>query len=977
MMMMMIVILEVTKYTFKAFIVVFSFIMVLAGFYMNVEVHPSGTPLQFHETVYFLVITLATVGYGDIYPTTALGQITITLALTIGAGVLIPYHISKLMEKLQQDSPFLRNLSSSSITGHVILCGDITISHLLDFLSEFYHERYGKLKKELVILSPKAPDDRIKALLLHPFYKNRLIYLKGSPLFEHDLQRTKISKADSVFITLPSSWNSADTDNILCSYAVKSQYKNLKIFSHLISSKNKNKSPFLKGSIYVEEFRCAMLAQSIVCPGYNILFSNLFTSRTIPTMVSHKWLTEYYYGTNHSIYIIKVPEFLVGEQLTDVILSMYFGNGSLLIGIMEPQIVVSVCSQQGPSLTSSGTYIPTSQKPTTLPPKFHLNPPQTTILTIDMQLVLISHTVNLTSKHSSRAEKRQQQKQQEIQKRKKIQINSIGGEYDDENTDDTDFQSMNEVLNFNSNLTNNNLNNSLTNNNNNLNNNDDDYNNNNFIIKIYKKINQFFNKLAVPDLELLINEVEQQNNQETKDQAMNESLKTFIVSNKSKNKDNNGSGGNGSGGNGFSRGGSSMNFRNNSMTGFGSLSSPQSIDENLDQSIMEFNREHEEEELTSKELIKSLCLSEYNGDWIALLSDISSQKTSNPKTEEILERIRLVIDKHSLMTFTTHGKFGKGKKGSKNSMKGHMLIICKSLRGLDLFLHHLRLPYISSIKTNTMAKSGVQPIVVLYKDEPQDESWFSTVKTLPLIAFIKGSSSNNVDLDKCGAKNAETIIITSDPYYDQSNLSSAQENLVDSFTLMSYVDVIKVNRIAKITVELVHEPNIRFLEDKKIQACGSNKRFHTYLQANQEKTFLKPEFFSTPHYASGGVITFTVLDSLTCQAHNNHLIKDVAHELAFGVNGLSQSYSTFGLSSCVNQDSKCFSRLIGIPAMFHGRSYGEVLKYFLQQKNLLVLGLYRSKIPMSAPVDYIYTCPPPTCILHEGDQAYVLSNSPI
>ncbi|EGC30996.1 hypothetical protein DICPUDRAFT_40636, partial [Dictyostelium purpureum] len=889
-------IIEVTKYTFKAFIVVFSFILVLAGFYMNIEINPNGNPLQFHETIYFLVITLATVGYGDIYPSTALGQITITLALTIGAGVLIPYHISKLMEKLQQDSPFLRNLSSSSITGHVILCGDISISHLLDFLAEFYHERYGKLKKELVILSPKAPDDRIKSLLLHPFYKNRLIYLQGSPLFEQDLQRTKLSKAEAVFVSLPSAWDSSDTDSILCSYAVKSQIKSLKVFSHLVSSKNRNKSPFLKGSIYIEEFRCAMLAQSVVCPGYNILFSNLFTSRTIPNMVSEKWLSEYFYGSNHSIYIVKTPEFLVGENLTDVILSMYFGNGTLLIGLMLPQTAV-VNNISGPALTSSGTYIPhlKQQKKVILPPKFVLNPCKNTTLTEDMQLVLISHTVNLSTKQVSAEHT----------------INFV-----DPNR--KRYQEFNE---------------------------------DNPISTFLKNVNQFFSRLAVPDLELLINEVDTPK-KETKDQVMNESLKTFIGSNKSKNSNN-----------------SSMNFRKDSMQGI-NISNPHSIDENLDQSIMEFNKDHEEDEYTSKELIKALCLSEYNGDWIALLSDISSQKTTNPKTEEILERIRLIIDKHSLMTFTTHGKFGKGKKGS--SMKGHMLIICKSLKGLDLFLHHLRLPYISSIKTNTMAKSGVQPIVVLYQDEP-DESWFATVKTLPLIAFIKGSSSNNVDLDKCGAKHAETIIITSDPY----NSSKEQGNLEDSFTLMSYVDVIKINKNAKITVELVHEPNIRFLEDKKIQACGSNKRFHNYLQANQEKTFLKPEFFSAPHYASGNVSTFTVLDSLLCQSHNNEYIRDVAHELAFGVNGLSQSYPTFGLSSFVNNDSKCFSRLVGVPAIFHGKTYGELLKYFLQQKNLLVLGLYRSKEPMNSPAPYVFTCPHPTTKLYETDQAYVLSNSPI
>jgi len=461
---------------------------------------------------------------------------------------------------------------------------------------------------------------------------------------------------------------------------------------------------------------------------------------------------------------------------------------------------------------------------------------------------------------------------------------------------------------------------------------------------IKKKFNNLFSKLAVPDLELLINEVDVGTGKEkSQDQVMNDQLKTFIGQ----------------------RSKSGLNLSNRQV----SLVKIES-QEQFEQELFDTRENEEEEEPTPKEHMKALCLSEYNGDWIALLSDISSQKTNNPKTEEILERIRLIIDKNSLMTFTTYG-FDKGKKkGRSNQMKGHMLIVCKSVKGLDLFLHHLRLPYISSIKTNTMAKSGVQPVVVLYHDEPE-ESWFSIVKTLPLIAFIKGSTSNQVDLEKCGAKTAETIIIASDPY-----TSFAEESLIDSFTLMSWIDLKKVNKSAKIVVELVHEPNIRFLEDKSKPNTYS-KNFHTYLQANQEKTFMKPEFFSAPHYASGSVSTYTVLDSLTCQSHFHESIKDVAHELIFGVNGVSQSYQNFGLSSLCNMESKCFSRLVGIPSMFHGRTYSELLKYFLQQKDLLCLGLYRSKEPMDAPSPYVFTCPHPTTLLHEHDQVYVLSNTPI
>lgn len=90
---------------------VFTFLFVVAGFYMNIEINTmTGTSLKFHETIYFLVVTMATVGYGDIHPTTASGMITITLAICIGAIILIPYYVSKLTERISDYSPYRQNL---------------------------------------------------------------------------------------------------------------------------------------------------------------------------------------------------------------------------------------------------------------------------------------------------------------------------------------------------------------------------------------------------------------------------------------------------------------------------------------------------------------------------------------------------------------------------------------------------------------------------------------------------------------------------------------------------------------------------------------------------------------------------------------------------------------------------------------------------------------------------------------------------
>ena len=46
------------------------------------------TPLQ---AVYFCVVTLATVGYGDFHPTTELGQLFTVIYIVVGVGIIVAF----------------------------------------------------------------------------------------------------------------------------------------------------------------------------------------------------------------------------------------------------------------------------------------------------------------------------------------------------------------------------------------------------------------------------------------------------------------------------------------------------------------------------------------------------------------------------------------------------------------------------------------------------------------------------------------------------------------------------------------------------------------------------------------------------------------------------------------------------------------------------------------------------------------------
>eukprot|EP00741_Cyanophora_paradoxa_P012593 tig00020614_g12169.t1 len=78
--------------------------------------------LSFHESLYFIIVTMATVGYGDIAPKKWESQVVV-MAIIIFAAIFFPMRIGSLITAMQSSSryagPFVRPLRAR----HVLLAG--------------------------------------------------------------------------------------------------------------------------------------------------------------------------------------------------------------------------------------------------------------------------------------------------------------------------------------------------------------------------------------------------------------------------------------------------------------------------------------------------------------------------------------------------------------------------------------------------------------------------------------------------------------------------------------------------------------------------------------------------------------------------------------------------------------------------------------------------------------------------------------
>ena len=95
-----------------------------------------STEYGFHDMVYFLIITITTVGYGDIYPHTIYGQM-LSIGIIFVILSLIPKQISEFSKVNSLISPYSRikySKKGNSTAQHILLLGDAPIDAIKIFL---------------------------------------------------------------------------------------------------------------------------------------------------------------------------------------------------------------------------------------------------------------------------------------------------------------------------------------------------------------------------------------------------------------------------------------------------------------------------------------------------------------------------------------------------------------------------------------------------------------------------------------------------------------------------------------------------------------------------------------------------------------------------------------------------------------------------------------------------------------------------
>ncbi|XP_018306642.1 calcium-activated potassium channel slowpoke isoform X18 [Mycetomoellerius zeteki] len=267
--------------------------------------------LSYWTCVYFLIVTMSTVGYGDVYCQTVLGRTFLVFFLLVGLAIFAS-SIPEIIELVGSRSKYSGEYKREHGKRHIVVCGHITYESVSHFLKDFLHEDREDVDVEVVFLHRKPPDLELEGLFKRHF--TTVEFFQGTIMNPIDLQRVKVHEADACLVLANKYCQDPDAEdaaNIMRVISIKNYSDDIRVIIQLMQYHNKAyllnipSWDWKQGDdvICLAELKLGFIAQSCLAPGFSTMMANLFAMRSFKTSPdTQAWQNDYLQGTGCEMY---------------------------------------------------------------------------------------------------------------------------------------------------------------------------------------------------------------------------------------------------------------------------------------------------------------------------------------------------------------------------------------------------------------------------------------------------------------------------------------------------------------------------------------------------------------------------------------------------------------------------------------------------------------------------------------------------
>jgi len=304
----------------KVLLAIFIVAFVAAAAVTFLERDPNSQFTNITHGLWWALVTMTTVGYGDMVPSTPLGRVLASIIMLTGVVLISTFTAAVSTMVITKRLKEGRGLSEIKVKDHITILGWNPFGEdiIRDLLDKAIHEN-----RTIVLINKMNPDHAEE--IIYKFKNLQIKFVHGDFTDETVLTRANINEAYAAII-LPDESDSdkpkSDETTILACLTVKSIEPKVKVITHILEASNESHLRRANADKIVvsNQFSGFLLANHVVAPGIPETIDVLLDSRK---------------GMRLSR--CKLPRNLIGKRFSEI--STYFkqGNDSILLGFIKEE----------------------------------------------------------------------------------------------------------------------------------------------------------------------------------------------------------------------------------------------------------------------------------------------------------------------------------------------------------------------------------------------------------------------------------------------------------------------------------------------------------------------------------------------------------------------------------------------------------------------------------------------------------------
>jgi len=293
------------------------------------------------DALWWSIVTISTVGYGDKVPVTTAGRIIGAITIVSGLILISLFTATVSSVFVARKIKESQGLQDIDFSGHTLICGwNPHVEEILRILN-----RYSKTATAMKIVLANEAQPELMEVVGEAYPNLDIKFVRGDYSREPVLHRANIKGAESAIIVpdvTSQSGQMSDEKTLLSLLTMKSINPKLKVFAHIANRENYQhiKRANADDVIVSDQHVGFFLANQILSPGASQVAAELL---------------DYEHGND--IHRVRIPEAFVEKTFEELLLHFKRTKNWTLIGIVTEEETVSLRDILSHDMSAVDTFI--------------------------------------------------------------------------------------------------------------------------------------------------------------------------------------------------------------------------------------------------------------------------------------------------------------------------------------------------------------------------------------------------------------------------------------------------------------------------------------------------------------------------------------------------------------------------------------------------------------------------------------------